>query len=401
MSSSLPITPLLRLRLPLRRVVYFAMMMILFLDIMIMMMQEVHGFVVDSSTRRSSKPIQKLRSSWTSSTSTSTSTSTFESSNDNNHPQESIPVRVRVRVRLNKVFKATHSRREADKLITSGRIAINGQPIVNKGGCFVIPYQDEITLDGKVIQNWERMNDISRDIANTATATATAASSSTSTRNRNSHGDETAINTNQYEYVKYYKPIGVTCTTDFRIRENIISSIKRKGYQPRHRVYPIGRLDKETSGLIIITSDGRLVNAALRGEKKQPKVYKVMVDGRLSERDLQQLRDGIVIKTVAQRDGKISPPLIAKTKECKVEKIGPCSCQMTLVEGRNRQIRKMMDALGYNVIRLQRVEFMGIYLGTTEISKGLEKPGDWAVLDEHEMQLVREVIQSSSSSAST
>jgi len=390
MSSSLPITPLLRLRLPLRRVVYFAMMMILFLDIMIMMMQEVHGFVVDSSTRRSSKPIQKLRSSWTS------STSTFESSNDY-HPQESIPIPIPVRVRLNKVFKATHSRREADKLITSGRIAINGQPIVNKGGCFVIPYQDEITLDGKVIQNWERMNDISRDIANTATA----ASSSTSTRNRNSHGDETAINTNQYEYVKYYKPIGVTCTTDFRIRENIISSIKRKGYQPRHRVYPIGRLDKETSGLIIITSDGRLVNAALRGEKKQPKVYKVMVDGRLSERDLQQLRDGIVIKTVAQRDGKISPPLIAKTKECKVEKIGPCSCQMTLVEGRNRQIRKMMDALGYNVIRLQRVEFMGIYLGTTEISKGLEKPGDWAVLDEHEMQLVREVIQSSSSSAST
>lgn len=103
-----------------------------------------------------------------------------------------------------------------------------------------------------------------------------------------------------------------------------------------------------------------------------------------------QWQDGIVIKTVAQRKGRTEEEntLIAKTKKCNVERIGPSSCQMTLFEGRNRQIRKMMEALGYRVVKLHRVEFMGI-----QLTNGLNRPGDWAYLDEREMGLVENALR--------
>jgi len=276
-------------------------------------------------------------------------------------------------IRLNKVFKATHSRRQADELIASGRVSINGEQISSKGGFKVVPFQDVVSLDGKVIKGWEKMNAISRN------------------QGSKQNDGRSGLNTSSFEYVKYFKPLGVTCTTDLRIKGNIIDSIKRDGFQPRHRVYPVGRLDKETSGLIILTSDGRMVNSVLRGEKKQAKVYKVMVDGQFEERHLQKLRDGITIKTVTQRKGRSEREntLIAKTKKCLVERIGPCSCQMTLVEGRNRQIRKMMQALGFTVVRLHRIEFMGIHL-----SGGLEAAGDWDYLNDAEMKLVEKALLS-------
>jgi len=181
-------------------------------------------------------------------------------------------------IRLNKVFKATHSRREADKLIESGRVSINDMPITTKGGMKVIPYQDTITLDGQIVHGWEQMNAIQN-------------TNHQSTTNYDQVVDRSSsLNTESFEYVKYFKPLGVTCTTDQRIQSNIIDAIQSDGYNPRHRVYPVGRLDKETSGLILLTSDGRIVNSVLRGEKKQPKVYKVMVNGRLKDSDLQQLR---------------------------------------------------------------------------------------------------------------
>ena len=177
-------------------------------------------------------------------------------------------------IRLNKVFKATHSRREADKLIESGRVSINGIPITTKGGMKVIPYQDTITLDGQVVHGWEQMNAIQ----------------SINHQDDQVEGRSSYLNTESFEYVKYFKPLGVTCTTDQRIQSNIIDAIQSDGYNPRHRVYPVGRLDKETSGLILLTSDGRIVNSVLRGERKQPKVYKVMVNGRLEDSHLEQLR---------------------------------------------------------------------------------------------------------------
>jgi 16S rRNA U516 pseudouridylate synthase RsuA-like enzyme len=184
---------------------------------------------------------------------------------------------ISIGIRLNKVFKATHSRRAADDIIASGRVSINGEPVLEKGGCKVIPFQDIVSLDGKVIKGWEQMNAIDRNTYN---------NDNQNTRARDG-GD---LKTSSFEYVKYFKPLGVTCTTDLSIEGNIIDTIQRDGYRPRHRVYPVGRLDKDTSGLIILTSDGRMVNAVLRGEKKQPKIYKVMVDWELEDHHLQQLR---------------------------------------------------------------------------------------------------------------
>jgi pseudouridine synthase len=102
-------------------------------------------------------------------------------------------------------------------------------------------------------------------------------------------------------------------------------------------------------------------------------------------------KDGIIIRTVAQRKNKSleENTLIAKTKPCKVQRIGPSAVQMTLVEGRNRQIRKMMEAIGFTVVRLHRVEFMGI-----KLSRGLEVPGDWDYLDKDEMELVKAALRS-------
>mmetsp|Transcript_6568 Transcript_6568/g.12372 ORF Transcript_6568/g.12372 Transcript_6568/m.12372 type:complete len:476 (+) Transcript_6568:119-1546(+) len=294
-------------------------------------------------------------------------------------------------IRLNKVFKQTHSRRQADDLIASGRVTVNGRPVVNKGGFMVVPYRDIIAVDGKVVKGWEHMNGIDDPALCSSIASSSPQKSST----------EKSLKTEQFEYVKYFKPLGVTCTTDVRIRDNIIDSILRDGYLPPHRVFPVGRLDKETTGLIILTSDGRLVNSVLRGEMKQPKVYKVMVDGRLDDIHLERLRNGVTITTVAQRKGKTveENTLVAKTKPCLVERLGPCSCKMTLVEGRNRQIRKMMEALGFTVIKLHRVEFMGIRLGESKTSKGLNRPGDWAYLNESEMDLVIKALLKSSSSS--
>ena len=103
------------------------------------------------------------------------------------------------------------------------------------------------------------------------------------------------------------------------------------------------------------------------------------------------IQDGIIIRTVAQRrKGRTEQEntLIAKTKPCKVERLGPSAVQMTLVEGRNRQIRKMMEAIGFTVVRLHRVEFMGI-----QLSNGLKEPGDWDYLDEEEMNLVENALR--------
>lgn len=141
------------------------------------------------------------------------------------------------RIRLNKVFKATHSRREADKLIASGRVSVNGQRIESKGGFFVIPHVDIVRLDGVVVKGWEDMNAI--DSIDHGTASTTTANATGLNRQVKSH----------FEYIKYYKPVGVTCTTDPKIKNNIIDSIQRNGYRSPHRIYPVGRLDKDTSGL--------------------------------------------------------------------------------------------------------------------------------------------------------
>lgn len=263
-------------------------------------------------------------------------------------------------IRLNKVFKATHSRREADRIIQEGRVAING---VVSYGDMVVPFQDKVTLDGTLIQGWEEMNGLDKaPMQNESTETI-------------------------LEYVKYYKPRGVICTTDRRIQGNIIDALTRdSGYQPKHRVYPVGRLDKDSSGLILITSDGRIPNASLRQQRKQPKFYRVRVLKPLSEEDLEQLRSGIVITTVAQRDGN-SKPLTAKTKPCTVIPLGSRDVEIVLEEGRNRQIRKMMEALGNEVIRLHRIRFGEISLDNDMSA------GDWKYLSTRELRWIDSILE--------
>lgn len=262
-------------------------------------------------------------------------------------------------IRLNKVFKATHSRREADRMIQEGRVAING---VVSYGDMVVPFQDTVTLDGVPVYGWEEMNAI-RPVSTTLPR-------------------ET-----DFEYIKYYKPRGVICTTDRRIKGNIIDALtNQSGYQPKHRVYPVGRLDKDSSGLILITSDGRLPNASLRHHRKQPKFYRVRVDRPLNDQDLMELRSGVVITTVAQRDGK-SKPLTAKTKPCSIVSLGPRDVEIILEEGRNRQIRKMMEALGYEVIRLHRIRF-----GEISLDKDMTA-GDWKALNKKELGWIHSILQ--------
>jgi 23S rRNA pseudouridine2604 synthase len=292
------------------------------------------------------------------------------------HRKDDDPSLLANAIRLNKVFKATHSRRDADRMIQDGRVAVNGEVSF---GDMVVPFVDEISLDGNIIKDWEAMNGIVIQAASNAIKTL-------GEENRPSPPSLTTIYENTFEYVKYYKPTGVICTTDQRIKGNIIDALTQtSGYRPKHRVYPVGRLDKDSTGLILITSDGRLPNASLRREQKQPKVYRVRVDQPLQPNHLDELRSGVVITTVAQRDGK-SKTLTARTKPCIITSLGVRDVEITLQEGRNRQIRKMMGALGYEVIRLHRVGFGEIALD------GDMKPGDWRELDDKELTWIRSIL---------
>jgi 23S rRNA pseudouridine2604 synthase len=270
-------------------------------------------------------------------------------------------------IRLNKVFKQTHSRRQADQLISSGRITVNDEP-VHSAGQRVVPFQDVVRLDGEIVGGWEAMNHLSAQNDNDS---------------GNLNKDETV-----FEYIKYWKPLGVTCTTDRRIEDNLIDALQEDGCFPKSRIFPVGRLDKETSGLILMTSDGRLPNAALRGKFKQPKTYLVRANRIVSQEDVQRLRDGVVITTETQRDGNRGAPLTAPTLPCQVRQSrdNPRFLEITLVEGRNRQIRKMLQAVGNEVLTLHRKTFLRMDLDP------LKGPGGWTRLSEQEMQIVAEVL---------
>jgi 16S rRNA U516 pseudouridylate synthase RsuA-like enzyme len=151
-------------------------------------------------------------------------------------------------IRLNKVFKATHSRRAADSLILSGRVTVNGVAVENKGGFKVIPFVDEVAVDSKLVEGWEALNGFVVAASPPQEGSTTSTSQPPKRRQQQSEAEAAPINTDAFEYVKYWKPRGVTCTTDRSIRDNIIDAILDDGYRPRHRVYPVGRLDKDTSG---------------------------------------------------------------------------------------------------------------------------------------------------------
>eukprot|EP00960_Hanusia_phi_P045175 757076-Hanusia_phi.AAC.6 len=250
-------------------------------------------------------------------------------------------------IRINKCFKQFASRRESDRFIEEGRVTVDGRRALP--GDRVFP-GNIVKLDGKVVQ-WQELSII----------------------------DESVAPQEQFVYIKYWKPRGIVCTTDTRVRGNIVDAVGHP-----ERIFMVGRLDKDSTGLILLTSDGRIPNFVLRSERKHDKKYLVRTDRPIRAEDIRKLAEGVVITTVAQRDRK-SKAITARTLPCEVARTSPDVIRITLHEGRNRQIRKMLEALGYEVVDLHRVEVMGITL------EGL-RVGEWQALTDAEVSLITERV---------
>lgn len=238
--------------------------------------------------------------------------------------------------RLNKYISDTGlcSRREADKLIEQNRVTINEkQPEL---GTKVGP-SDKVKVDGKVI-------------------------------------GAVAADKSDRVYIVYNKPIGITCTTERHVRGNIIDAIGHKS-----RIFPVGRLDKPSEGLIILTSDGDIVNKILRAENAHDKEYEVTVDQPISDRFVKRMSRGV-------------PILGTVTKPCVVKPTGRNTFNIILTQGLNRQIRRMCEFLGYEVTKLKRTRIMHLEL------KKL-KPGQWRDLTEKELSTLQNAVRHSSKTA--
>jgi len=174
-------------------------------------------------------------------------------------------------------------------------------------------------------------------------------------------------------YLVYNKPVGITCTTDPEVPENIVSAVNyRKG-----RIFPIGRLDKPSEGLILLTNDGDIVNKILRAGNAHDKEYIVTVDKPFDAEFVRRMSSGI-------------PILGTVTKPCKVRQLSPTSFNIILQQGLNRQIRRMTEYLGYNVTRLKRVRIMNISLGSLKV-------GQWRLLNQKELDVITTMLAESSS----
>ncbi|TBM98853.1 23S rRNA pseudouridine(2604) synthase RluF [Hyunsoonleella flava] len=196
------------------------------------------------------------------------------------------------------------SRREADKLIAAGRVTING--VVPEMGTKIAP-NDVVAVDGETIKN---------------------------TKDR-------------FVYLAFNKPVGIVCTTDTSVeKDNIIDFINYS-----KRIFPIGRLDKPSEGLILLTDDGDIVNKILRASNNHEKEYIVTVDKPISQTFINRMAGGIYLEELKQT-----------TKKCEVEKLGRTKFKIILTQGLNRQIRRMCDYLNYEVQTLKRVRIMNIKL---------------------------------------
>lgn len=202
------------------------------------------------------------------------------------------------------------SRREADKWIVAGRVKINGA-VAEKGNRVV--ESDAVTLDGKPL-----------------------------------------IERPKFIYIALNKPPGITSTTDLSDRDNIIDFVNH-----RERIFPIGRLDKASSGLILLTNDGDIVNQILRAENNHEKEYIVTTDRPVTPQFVQRMSKGI-------------PILGTVTNPCKVEKLKKNVFKITLTQGLNRQIRRMCEYLGYRVLALKRIRIMNIKVEGLEVGRWRE-----------------------------
>lgn len=233
---------------------------------------------------------------------------------------------------LNKYISETGfcSRREADKYIEQLRVTINGKE-ATKGNR--VKENDVVLVDGEPIKK-----------------------------------KQTAV------YLALNKPKGVTCTTDLKDKTNIIDFVNFKT-----RVFPIGRLDKRSEGLIFLTNDGDIVNKILRAGNQHEKEYMVTVDKPITLDFIHKMRNGVSI-------------LGTVTQKCFVKQEGPNRFKIILTQGLNRQIRRMCEALGYNVESLKRTRIMNMTLS------GLP-PGKWRYFTPAEIDTINQMLKNSSKTA--
>lgn len=222
-------------------------------------------------------------------------------------------------MRLNKYISETGlcSRREADARIEAGRVTINGT-VATLG--VQVAAGDVVCVDGRPVA-----------------------------------GEQ------QHVYLALNKPVGIISTTERHVAGNILDLVKYPG-----RIFPIGRLDKDSEGLILLTNNGDIVNEILRSENEHEKEYLVTVDRPVTEIFLGGMASGVrILGTV--------------TKPCKVRRVGAATFRIVLTQGLNRQIRRMCSFFGYKVLRLQRVRIINIALGDL-------RPGQWRHLQPVEVR---------------
>lgn len=226
-------------------------------------------------------------------------------------------------ISLNKFISQTGicSRREADVWIDEGRVKINGM-LARKGNR--VEAGDEVTIDNQPL-----------------------------------------LKKPKSVYIAFHKPPGITCTTDLRDPDNIIDYINHP-----QRIFPIGRLDKASTGLILLTNDGDIVNQLLREEHNHQKEYIVKVNRPINTDFLKRMSSGV-------------PILGTVTKKCEVERLGKQLFRIILTQGLNRQIRRMCEYLGFRVISLKRVRFQEIELENLA-------PGKWRNLSTKEINLIKQ-----------
>jgi 23S rRNA pseudouridine2604 synthase len=215
-------------------------------------------------------------------------------------------------VRLNKFLSESGacSRREADELIAEGRVTVNGVPATLGTQ---VSETDDVRLDG------DRVGEARKKV--------------------------------KPVYIALNKPVGITCTTERHVAGNIVDFVDHP-----ERVFPIGRLDKDSEGLILLTNDGDIVNEVLRAEHNHEKEYVVAVDRAITPEFVEQMSAGVRLSD-------------ATTKPCKVKRVGPKVFDIVLTQGLNRQIRRMCEALGYTALALQRVRIMHIRLGELPLGR--------------------------------
>lgn len=235
-------------------------------------------------------------------------------------------------MRLNKFISESGlcSRREADRYISQGSVFINGRKAII--GDQVQP-GDQVKVNGNLLE---------------------------------------PLAAEDLVFIALNKPVGITSTTEDKIATNIVDFVNHSS-----RIFPIGRLDKDSQGLIFLTNNGDMVNKILRAGNKHEKEYLVTVDKSINTAVIEQMANGV-------------PMLGVVTKKCSIVQEGPQTFRITLIQGLNRQIRRMCEYFGYEVSKLERVRIMNITL------KGLAL-GDWRDLSTEEMSTIYEAIAHSSS----